>query len=264
MNLILEKIRSEVFLEKIISEELEKQLDLELKKPSPDYDLVDELTKAILEARGKAVKEIDVQPEIQAIRQRKIKRIRFPKWAVAVSAACVVLIGANVFSVSAWDMNIFSAIIEFTKGGFSVDFIKNEYEVIELPTSENDPYGIIAECAKYEIYPETPHYLPEGFELIDTSANVNEDFSNIASFTFAKDNMLIGFEFERYWHDTGKMVIPSDKYNISETNVNGNPAIVSKEDNQYTITFMNGKTSFLMFTQDVPYDECEKIVASIK
>ncbi|MDE7098593.1 MAG: hypothetical protein K2O60_05555, partial [Ruminococcus sp.] len=183
INLILEKIRSEGFLEEIISEKFEKQLDLELKKSSPDYDLVDELTKTILETRGKIVKEIDVKPEIQAIRQGKIKRIRFPKWAISLSAACFIMFCANCISVSAWDMNIVSAVIEFTKGGFSVDFGKNEYEVIELPTSENDPYGLIAECAKYEIYPETPHYLPEGFELTLISNNVNKDYANIISFT---------------------------------------------------------------------------------
>lgn len=189
---------------------------------------------------------------------RKIRKF-IPAIILAVALAAM-----NCISVLAWDMNIVSAVIEFTKGGFSVDFGKNAHEVIELPTSEDDPYGIIAECAKYEIYPETPYYLPEGFELIETSANVNEDFANIASFTFAKNDMEICFVFERYWNDTGKIGIPSDKYNISETTVNGNPAIVSKEDKQYTITFMNGKTSFLMFTQDVSYDECEKIVASIK
>ncbi len=46
--------------------------------------------------------------------------------------------------------------------------------------------------------------------------------------------------------------------------MNGSSAIVSKEDNQYTIMYLKGKTEFFMFSVDVPYDECEKIVASIK
>lgn len=32
----------------------------------------------------------------------------------------------------------------------------------------------------------------------------------------------------------------------------------------FGITYQKGKTNFVMFTVDVPYDECDKIVASIK
>lgn len=262
INLILEKIRSEDFSEEIISEEPEKQLDLELKKKNPDYDLVDELTKTILEARGKAVGEIDVKPEIQDIQQRKTKRIRFPKWALSLSATCVILFCANCVSVFALDMNIVSAVIEFTKGGFTVEFIKPE--TIELPTSENDPYGLITECAKYEIYPETPHYLPEGFKLESISNNVNKDYANIISFTFKNSDMSISLDYKRYWNGIANTLIPSDNYNISEIEINGKTAIVSKEDNQFTVHYIEDDTAYVIFTQNVPYDECDKIVASIR
>lgn len=251
------------------ADELRERLDNELSKPAgkTDYGLVDELTKEILEAEGKEPLTVDVEQKLSEL-QTKIaksgKRFYFPKWAIGISAACITLFCANFISVAAWDMNIFSAVIEFTKGGFSVDFGKDKQEIIELPVSEDDPYGIIAECAKYNIFPETPQYLPDGFVLENISSNVNENFANTVSMTFTKENMIISFDFKRYWNEIGKTGIPSDKYNISETTINGNTAIISKEDEQYTITFMNGKTSFLMFTQDVPYDECEKIVASIK
>ncbi|MDE5772186.1 MAG: DUF4367 domain-containing protein [Ruminococcus sp.] len=181
--------------------------------------------------------------------------------AVILAAA---LAAMNCISVLAWDMNIVSTMIEFTKGGFSVDFVKKEHEVIELPTSEDDPYGIIAECAKYDIYPETPYYLPEGFVLTETINNINENVSNFVGFIYKKDNQIIRIDYERFWNDFGNTVIPSDKYNLSETTVNGKNAVISKEDNQYTIIFVNDDTLFVMFTQDVSYDECEKIVESIK
>lgn len=76
---ILEKIRSDGSFGELNSEELTKQLDRELAKPNPDYDLVDELTAAILEAKGKTVKEIDVQTEIRTIKQKSIKHFKFPK-----------------------------------------------------------------------------------------------------------------------------------------------------------------------------------------
>lgn len=264
MNLILEKIRSEVFLEEIISEELEKQLDLELKKPSPDYDLVDELTKAILEARGKAVKEIDVKPEIQAIRQRKIKRIRFPKWAVAASAACVVLIGANVFSVSAWDMNIFSAIVEFSKGGMSIG-LNNKQDIIELPVSEEDPYGIKAKCEEYGISPLTPHYLPEGFEIMDFYADINEAISDICFF-YQKGEVKLNITYTKYAdsENVPPVGIPSDTYNLQEKEINGQTMYILKEDKQFTATFLNGDIVYVIYSNQLGYDECQKIIESMK
>lgn len=264
MNLILEKIRSEGLGEEIISEELEKQLDLELKKPSPDYDLVDELTKAILEARGKTVKEIDVKPEIQAIRQRKIKHIRFPKWTVAVSAACVVLIGANVLSVSAWDMNIFSAIVEFTRGGMSVDLNKKQ-DIIELPVSEGDPYGIKAKCAEYGISPLTPYYLPEGFELVDFETNITEVSADIMFF-YKKEEKQININYQQYYNvdDIPPVGMPTDTYNLQETEINGRTMFVLEEDNQFTATFLNDDIVYVIYSNKLDYVECQKVVESMK
>lgn len=190
----------------------------------------------------------------------KIKR-KF-KALLTASIAAAFLIGANCISVYAFNMNIFSAIIHMTKGGFSVEF--KEPEKVELPTSENDPYGIIAECAKYDIYPETPHYLPEGFYLKHTEHNTGSAY-NLVMFVFNNaEKESIAITYTLYHNQVGQIGIPSDKYNISETTVNGTPAIISKEDNQFTIAYQKNKTTHFLFTQDVDYAECDKIVASIK
>lgn len=97
---------------------------------------------------------------------------------------------------------------------------------------------------------------------IDT--NVNEDYANSVRFLYEYENQKISLSYKKFYNDVANIVIPSDHYNLSETEVNGSPAIISKEDDQYTITYQNGKTVFIMFTVDVPYDECDKIVASIK
>ncbi|MDE6677432.1 MAG: DUF4367 domain-containing protein, partial [Ruminococcus sp.] len=170
---------------------------------------------------------------------------------------------ANCVSVATCDMNIFSAVIELTKGGFSIDFGKQPEEIY-LPKSEDDPYGFIAKLAEYGIEFETPHYIPEGFVLTEVSTNVNENVANSVRFLYEYKQQTISLSYKIFWNDVSNIVIPSDHYNISETEVNGSPAIISKEDDQYTITYQNGKTVFVMFTVDVPYDECEKIVASIK
>lgn len=251
--------------------ELREMLDKELSKSDDetDYGLVDELTTAIIESDGKNRLTVDVNKELDKLQNRTEKHsriINFPKWAVGLSAACIMLFCVNCISVAAWDMNIISAVIKFTKGGFSVNFgeHENDVDVIELPTSEDDPYGIIAECAKYDIYFETPHYIPDGFVLTDIDSNVNEDYANDVRFIYWNGEKHFSISYKRYWNEAGSIGIPSDHYNISETTVNGTHAIVSKEDNQYTIIYQKGKFVFFMFADGVPYDECEKIIESIK
>lgn len=249
--------------------ELREMLDKELSKPDKqiDYGLVDELTTAVIEAEGKKRLAVDVNAELYKLQERTSKHnkvIRVPKWIMGLSASCIILLCANCISASAWDMNIFSAVIKFTKGGFSVDFGKKESEIIELSTSENDPYGFIAKLAECNIEFETPHYIPEGFVLTSVNTNINENVANSVQFLYEYKQQTISLSYKIFWNDVSNIVIPSDHYNISETEVNESPAIISKEDGQYTITYQKGKTVFVMFTVDVPYEECEKIVASIK
>lgn len=268
---IIDKVISEADnFQSMSVEELKEMIDKELSKSDDeiDYELIDELTTNVLEAEGKQRLTVDVDAELDKIKKRtsKHKKIfHIPKWAIALSAACIMLVGANCISVRAWNLDIVSALIEVTKGGFSVDFNGNNSESINLPTSEDDPYGMIAECLKYDIYPEeVPYYIPDNFVLSYIDTNVNKEYANTVHFIFKNGKKNLSIHYTRYWKEAGQIGIPSDHYNISETTVNGSPAIVSKEDNQYTITYLKDKTLFFMFADGVPYDECEKIVESIK
>lgn len=264
---ILKKIFSDDFVKDFSVEKLTKELDEELAKPDPDLYLVEELTTAILEARGMSAEVKDAEKEIAFIKENAItKKRRFvlPKWAAAISAACVILFLANAVTIFALNKDIFSAIIQFTEGGILIDFSKQDENVITLPVSEDDPYGFISKLAEYDIYFETPHYIPEGFVLTDINTNVNKRTANNVYFIYRKGQQDIGFSFSRYWNEIGRIGIPSDHYNISEREVNGSTAVVSKEDGQYSILYEKDKTVFGMFSRNVPYDECEKIIDSIK
>ena len=267
-QIIIEKILSDSSTADITAEELEKELDEELKKPEPDYDLVEELTEAIIEARGQAVRKIDVQSEISEIKRRanaEEKKFRCPKRVAAVSAACLVLVGANTFSIASWGMNIFSAIVEISKGGISIDFGKQEQqEVIKLPTSESDPYGIKTKCAEYEVYPEAPDYLPQGFELVDFQSDVNEVSTELQLF-YKRDKVKLNISYIQYNNseDIPPIGIPTDTYNIMETKVNERTMFILKEDNQFTATYLSNNVVYVIFSDGLDYDECQKIVESI-
>ncbi len=248
------------------AEELEALLDKELSKRDNeiDYELVNELTLAAIEARGDKPIENNIEEklkELKAVESREKKRFRLPKRSVGLAAACVMLMCTNVVSVSAWDMNIFSLIVELTKGGAKIDF-GNKREEIILPTSEDDPYGIIAKCNEVGINVETPHYLPEEFVLTVVENNKYE-WNNYLFFRYENDKKFITISYETYSEEFA-INIPSDEHNISEIEINGHSAIVSKEDNQMIVVFRSRNYIINIFTQDVDYDECEKIIQSVK
>ncbi|MCM1298695.1 MAG: DUF4367 domain-containing protein [Firmicutes bacterium] len=266
-NIILEENFSP-----LSAEELRKELDRELEKSEPDYDLADELAAAVLEAEGRCAELPEGVREagIAAIKEemkRKKRRLKLPKWAVGAAAVVfLTLVSVNIFSIAAYGENFFSAAIRITESGIVIDFAKQEQEenAVVLPTSEEDPYGFTAKLAEYDIHFDTPHYIPEGFVLTDVYVDIDPEYHDTISFVFEKGKQSIGIDYLRYYDQIYEFVIPSDHFNISEREVNGCAAIVSMEDNQFTITYERDKIAFFMFTVDVPYGECEKIVESIK
>lgn len=248
---------------------IRSELDKETAKPlrKRNFDRIEQLTTQLNELTGDD--SDSEKPDTSKLSKRISnyeKASQKPFFVIkrfAPVLCCIVLIfAANCITVLAYDMNIISAVIKFTKGGFSVDFDKQPEEVV-LPTSEDDPYGFIAKLAEYDIEFETPHYIPDGFTLSRIGNNENSSATSV-TFDFYNGEQSINISYDKFHNEVGQIGIPSDRYNISETEVNGSPAIVSKEDNQYTITYQKDKTVFFMFTQNVPYDECEKIVESIK
>ncbi len=100
--------------------------------------------------------------------------------------------------------------------------------------------------------------------LKEVDANINENFANSVCFIFRNGKQSFNIEYTRFLNKVGQIVIPSDQRNISEITINDSPAIVSKEDGQYTLTYQKGKTNLLFFSDGLPYSECEKIIASIR
>lgn len=273
----MDNLAQEINSDKNFTKEMYMTLQKELKKESAkspkkrDYAKIERLTTEIceiLDSNEEKKENLDTQlkkmhSKISEYKQEKVKYKPIRR-LMPVMCCVLILFIANSISVTAWNTNIFSAVIEFSKSGFTVKFSEKEQDTIELPTSADDPFGIVSECAKYEVYPETPHYLPEGFILESIGHNVNKNHANSVTFDFFNGNQSISFSFSRYWNKVGDVGIPSDHFNLSEIEVNGSTGIVSKEDNQYTLVYEKDKIITVMFTEDVDYSECEKIVQSFK
>lgn len=246
---------------------IKTELDRETSKPvrKRDFDRIEQLTLQLAELSGDDTSNNTdkLYERIRNYERATKKPVHIFKRFIPALCCFVLVFTANCVSVAAWDMNIVSAVIEFTKSGFAVDFGKPKEE-IHLPTSDDDPYGFIAKLAEYDIEFETPHYIPEGFVLTRIDTNINENYADEVCFIFEKGKQNFSISYTKYHNEIPKILIPSDHYNISETEVNGSPAIISQEDDQYNIVYLNEKAKFCMFFAEVPYSECEKIVASIK
>ena len=246
---------------------IKTELDMETSKPlrKRDFDRIEQLTSQLAELSGDNTSgnTEKLYERIRSYERAEKKPVNVFKRFIPAICCFVLVFTANCVSVAAWDMNIVSAAIKFSKSGFSVGFGKQPEE-IHLPVSEDDPYGFIAKLAEYDIEFETPHYIPEGFVLTKVDTNVNENLGDTVTFIYWNGKQNFSLCFTKYHNEISEVLIPSDHFNISETEVNSSPAIVSKEDNQYTIMYLKGKTEFYMFSDGVPYDECEKIVESIR
>ena len=247
------------------AEELEAMLDKELSKSEDetDYGLVNQLSMAVCEASGNNAYDIDVPRKLMEFKAEKAARkshFRIPKWSVGFIAACFVLICGNIYTVSAWDMNVFSFIVEFTKGGAIIDFKKTPDEIV-LPTSEDDPYGILEVCRENGINIETPHYLPDRFILTYLETDPEKRYICMTYKKNKNDKEFINLTFSGF---NERFLIPSDEHNLSEIKINGHDAVMSREDNQMVVVFSSSDSMLTIMTQDVDYDECDKILENIK
>ena len=245
-------------------EELESMLNEELSKPENeiDYDLVDQLVTGTLEARGISLTESDIEDKRRALyeRNRKANCFKMPKWFISTAAACLILVCGNIYTVSAWDMNVFSFIVEFTKGGAIIDFSGTPDEIV-LPTSEDDPYGILEVCRENGINIETPHYLPDRFILTYLETDPEKRYVCMTYKKNKNDKEFINLTFSGF---NERFLIPSDEHNLSEIKINGHDAVMSREDNQMVVVFSSSDSMLTIMTQDVDYDECDKILENIK
>ena len=252
--------------------ELENLLNKEMKKPAflINSSLIENITNTICSKKGVSAATVDnneISDMVNKIIDENRNHVKLKhRIAYRITACAMALfICLNVYTVSAYNENIFSFLVEFTKGGVLVQFNESQEEEIIIPVSPDDPYGIIAKCKENGIENiETPHYLPEGFILTEFEAD-NDDFSKYVHFTYKNGKQFIFLNFEEY-HDglPEKTGIPSDEHNITEIKINEHPAIMSREDNQMIVICQYDNKSNDIFAQDVPYDECDKIINSYK
>ena len=253
--------------DKEILKELQVQLDEELNKPikQQDFDLIEEITKTICEIHNEnELIEAKTKSGIAFLKGRKINvnKLKIRKWSAVFVSCAAVILALNIASFSALGMNMFSAAYKIAKGGITIDM--NEGEKTDLSVTDDDPYGIKAKCAEYDMYPLTPTYIPEGFELTDLHEEKGSAISTII-FHYEKDDIILNFNYTMYSEERKipPIGIPTDTYNVVEEQINGHKMYILKEDNQFTATFLEENIVYLITAIDCNYDECQKVIESL-
>lgn len=248
--------------------DLNQMLDEEMAKPEKerDYKKIADLSRACFAVLGdneeKYIEESFHRTKEKLFNPKITMRKRL-RIAVVASAAAL-LVGANIFTVTAYNMNLFSALVKISDGGFALN--PTPQETIILPTTPEDPLGIKAECAKYGITDVlAPTYLPEGFALDSVTHDHTEGYLNSILLTFYDaDCNVIQLLYTQWNNEALSGITPCDDYNLTETEIDGNPAIISKEDEQYVLVFRNDTNlETHIWMEGVDYEECDKIVASL-
>lgn len=262
-------------------QEINRALDKELKKPAKkrDYDKIEELTQTYTELMG-ADSQVEASmqcciSEFKSKARPKPKITRRMRIVLAVVSVAIMLFVMNIITVSAFNMNVFSFIVHVADDGFEISSPSSSSEIsdadmIELPVSSYDPYGMIAECAKYGIYPETPHYLPENYVLTVCNYTDMPLYMKWVKFTFrnrhnARQFISLDFELFENEESIGNAHFPNVEHCLSEIEINGNPAILAEEqkDTQFHIVYPIDKLLIVIFTQNVPQEEVNQMINSI-
>lgn len=250
---------------------LKRSLEEELSKPfaKQNTNKIMDIVAKLTEYEENETKSLILKNKTECFsnitsgRNRKKSTLKILRRSIVCLAT--LLIGLNVYTVSAYNENVFSFLIEFTKGGVLIQFNDSQKDEVIIPTEENDPYGIIAKCKENGIENiETPHYIPEGFILTNLETNNNE-FSKYIHFTYEKGNQLISLTFEEYPDEIPEKIgIPSDEHNVTEIKINGHSAIMSREDDQMIVLCAYKSQKINILTRNIDYSECDKILDSCK
>ena len=193
----------------------------------------------------------------------------------AISVAIVMFV-MNIITVSAFNMNVFSFIVHITDKNFSVNspLFASEVsadDVIEFSVSPDDTYGMIAECAKYGIYPETPHYLPEDYVLTVYYYEDMPSYKKYVRFTFtnqynAQQSIMFSYDLYEDEKNMSNAKFSNVEHYLSEIEINDKSAILAaeKKDKQFTVVYAIDTLMISIFTQDVSWEEVNKVINSMK
>ena len=251
-------------------QELNETLETELQKPLEErnFDLIDECLEAISAIHGteQMVQEYAAEtiPALQAQCCRKqITKHRKPVWSIVACACAAIVLGANIWSVAAFNQNIISTTLEWVQGGFLTKL--HESDPSQASSDINDPYGIKATCQALGFTPLAPTYLPDGFQRnqIDTFERT-KIFTSVL-FYYQNGDSRLSLQLIHYDHteDIPPIGLPSDNTEPTKEILSGIPMLTLTEGNQRYAGFLHENTVYMIGGKNLDPQEWQNIISSL-
>lgn len=273
---LLKKISNDTETEHLLLTQLQSRLDEELKKPSKrrDYDKIDALSCEIAElAMGSDQLETKTESGIALLKAKAenpdtIKKPgRFRPAFITLCSLAAVITALNAVTLSTSGMNLFSAVVKYSKDAVSFTFGDDNEPG---PPSDSqihtyDDFGILQKCEEFGISPDVPHYIPQGYILSDFIYHNLTDSDDLY-FCFTKENASLNISYQSYRssNDIPPQLIPSDNHDFSAAEINGSEAFILKEDNCYTALYQKNGVVCIYSCEGMDYNEFISVINSVK
>ncbi len=169
---------------------LEYLLSEELARDNPDFELIDEITKAIIELKEIPLKEIDIDSEINFLNRKKIKyhkKRKLPKFAVTAAVVSAIILTNCLASpfIAEGVRNFFPSLLQ-TKDKVILNFNNSneKYHDTNIDIEEHEISDIRDFAAFHGMNIYAPEWIPEGEFTVEMEYRTNSDDEEICSFIF--------------------------------------------------------------------------------
>ena len=244
---IIDRLRSDEKIEIPDINKLENMRDEELARDNPDFELIDEITKTILEIKNIHENKFDIESEINILKRKSIKhkrKIQISKF-IAVAVAIPALIALNVLAnpfIADGVRNFFPSIYP-TSNGTILDFtIPNE---IQKSNDENN-YIKSTEPSLNQI---KELIMSQGYNIyIPTEMPEKEGTKNISYNNSSISGISIDYSFHHY-SDDEKFTIEISYDLVDERNCEKKIVNLSKDSVLDSGFLTNGIDTYVFFSR---------------
>lgn len=206
---------------------LENMREEELSRDNPDFELVDEITRTILELKNIPEKKIDIEDEINSLKRknikskRKIKIFRFMPALVAVAAVITVNIFASPF-IADGVKNFFPSIYP-TSDGTMLDF-----STLEKPNRQSEKAGKI-ESSEPSLNEIKQLALSQGYDIYIPTEMPEMDGKKIVSYENSSYSGISISYFSDYYEDNIQYAVGISYDLVDERNCEKKVVNLSKD-----------------------------------
>ena len=230
---------------------LKEQIEAEMKKESPDIDLINELVLTISEDENYPPTDLNIETEYKKIIDKGRRKPGFSYIKAFFTAACAIIVLSNIISYSAYGENLYT-IVTKNEDKIHFNFLKSDQK--EKSVFEYDEYGVKKFYENIGMKVESPMYFPKGFEIIEKRLD-----ENLVTLSNGIGQVDISF-----MNLSRGLTIAGINPNESVIHVNGHIATYINDENADWLIYKFDDIVAIYDFQYINDEEIQKIIESIE